>query len=76
MQIPAFYALLADKTRKKRRGFEIGLIDSSWNIFYGIASMISGILISIFGFSLIFTLASVLHLTSSIVVGKRMKEAL
>jgi len=76
MQTPAFYALLADTTRKKKRGFEVGLIDSSCNIFYGIASIVSGILISIFGFSLIFTLASALHFTSSIVVGKRMKEAL
>ena len=76
MQMPAFYALIADITRKERRGFEVGLIDSSWNIFYGIASIVSGIIVSVFGFSFIFTIASALHLTSSVVVSKRIKDTL
>ena len=76
MQMPAFYALLADATKKKKRCLEIGFIDASGNIFYGLASMFSGLLISIFGFSLIFIFASVLHFTSSVVVGKAMKEFL
>jgi MFS family permease len=71
MQLPSFYALLADLTSKEKRGLEIGLIDSSWNIFYGLASIFSGIIVSIFGFSLIFSLASFLHLSSSIIVSKK-----
>jgi MFS family permease len=74
MQVPAFYSLLADITRKERRGLEVGLIDSSWNVFYGIASIFSGMLITVFGFSLIFSLASILHFVSSVVIIKRMKE--
>jgi MFS family permease len=74
MQMPAFYALLAEMTRKKRRGLEVGLIDSSWNVFYGIASIVSGMLITVFGFSLIFSLAGVLHFASSVVISKRTKE--
>jgi MFS family permease len=74
MQMPAFYALLAEMTRKERRGLEVGLIDSSWNVVYGIACMLSGLLIATFGFYLIFTLASFLHLSSSMIVGRKIKE--
>jgi MFS family permease len=74
MQVPAFYALLAEVTRKEKRGLEVGLIDSSWNVVYGIASILSGLLIATFGFSLIFTLASFLHFSSSMIVGRKMKE--
>jgi len=74
IQMPAFYALLAEMTRKERRGLEVGLIDSSWNVVYGIASIVSGMLITVFGFSLIFSLAGVLHFASSVVISKRMKE--
>jgi MFS family permease len=74
MQLPSFYALLAEITRKERRGLEIGVVDSSWNIFYGLASIFSTILVATFGFSLVFSLASFLHLSSSIIVGRRMKE--
>jgi DHA1 family multidrug resistance protein-like MFS transporter len=74
MQMPAFYALLAEMTRKKRRGLEVGLIDSSWNVVYGIACMVSGLLVATFGFSLIFSLASFLHFSSSMIVGRKIKE--
>jgi len=73
MQMPAFYALIAEVTRKERRGFEIGLIDSGANIFYGVASIASGLLVVTFGFSLIFSLASILHFTSSFIIGKKIK---
>ena len=74
MQMPAFYSLLAELTRKERRGLEVGLVDSSWNLFYGLASIISGILVATFGFSLIFSLASLLYLSSSILIGGKMRE--
>jgi MFS family permease len=73
MQIPSFYSLLAEYTKRERRGLEVGLIDSSSNIFYGLASIFSGIVVMTFGFSLIFSLASFLHFTSSILVGRKMK---
>jgi MFS family permease len=73
MQMPSFYSLLAEATKRGRRGLEIGLIDSSWNIFYGAASIASGMVVMTFGFSLIFSLASFLHFTSSIIVGRKMK---
>jgi MFS family permease len=73
MQMPSFYSLLADSTKRERRGLEMGLIDSSWNIFYGVASIVSGMLVMTFGFSLIFSLAGFLHFTSSILVGRKMK---
>jgi MFS family permease len=74
MQIPSFYSLLAESTKRERRGLEMGLIDSSWNVFYCAASIVSGMLVMTFGFSLIFSLAAFLHFTSSVVIGKRMKE--
>jgi MFS family permease len=74
MQMPSFYSLLAEATKRGRRGLEIGLIDSSWNIFYGVASIVSGMVVMTFGFSLIFSLAGFLHFISSVVISKRMKE--
>jgi MFS family permease len=74
MQIPSFYSLLAEFTKRERRGLEMGLIDSSWNIFYGLASIVSGMVLITFGFSLIFSLAGLLHFASSLVISKRMKE--
>ena len=74
MQMPSFYSLLAEVTNRERRGLEIGLIDSSWNISYGIASIVSGILVVAFGFSAIFGLAGFLHLSSSILVGRKISE--
>jgi MFS family permease len=76
MQMPAFYALLAEMTKKEKRGLEVGLIDSSWNVVYGIVCMVSGLLVATFGFSLIFSLASFLHFSSSMIVGRKMKEIL
>ena len=73
MQMPSFYSLLAESTKRERRGLEMGLIDSGWNIFYGVASIISGMLVMTFGFSLIFSLAGFLHLTSSLLVGRKIK---
>jgi glucose dehydrogenase len=52
----------------------MGLIDSSWNIFYGLASIVSGMVLITFGFSLIFSLAGLLHFASSLVISRRMKE--
>ncbi len=74
MQMPAFYSLMAEVTRKEKRGLEVGLVDSSWNLFYGLASIISGILVVTFGFSLIFSLASFLYFGSSILIGGKMRE--
>lgn len=73
MQMPSFYSLLAESTKRERRGLETGLTDSSWNVFYGMTSIASGILIMMFDFSLIFSLTSFLHFTSSILVGRKMK---
>jgi len=74
MQMPSFYSLLAEVTKRERRGLEIGVIDSSWNIAYGIASIISGVLVATFGFSAIFSLAAFLHFSSSMLVGRKLNE--
>jgi MFS family permease len=74
MQIPAFYAILAEATSKESRTKEVAFVDSVQNIFYGISAIVAGAMISVFGFSFIFGLASMLNLSSSIIVGKRIKE--
>jgi MFS family permease len=71
LQWPAFYSLLAEATTKKNRTKEIAIIGSVENVFYGISIIIAGILISIFGFSLLFTLSSFLNLGSSLLIGKK-----
>jgi MFS family permease len=74
MQIPAFYTILAEITSEESRTKEVAFVDSVQNIFYGISAIAAGAIISLFGFSLIFGLASVLNLSSSIIVGKRIKS--
>ncbi|MGC9132703.1 MAG: MFS transporter, partial [Candidatus Micrarchaeia archaeon] len=71
LQWPAFYSLLAEATTKKNRTKEIAIISSIENISYGISIIIAGILISIFGFSLLFTLSSFLNLGSSLLIGRK-----
>jgi MFS family permease len=73
MQIPAFYTILAEVTSKESRTKEVAFVDSVQNIFYGISAIVAGVMISVFGFSLIFGLASMLNLSSSIIIGKRIE---
>ncbi|MEM5875441.1 MAG: MFS transporter [Candidatus Aenigmatarchaeota archaeon] len=70
-QVPAFFSLLAEVTSRKKRGKEIGFIDSFWNIGYGISAIFSSILISIFGLSFIFFVASFFNGISSFLVRKK-----
>jgi MFS family permease len=73
LQIPAFYSLLAEATTKRNRTREVAFVSSLENIFYGVSAIIAGVIISFFGFSFIFSLASMLSLSSSVIVGKKLK---
>ena len=73
LQIPAFYSLLAEATSEENRTKEVAFISSLENIFYGISAILAGAIISFFGFSFIFSLASMLSLSSSVIVGKKLK---
>jgi MFS family permease len=71
LQIPAFYSLLAEATSEENRTKEVAFISSLENVFYGISAILAGAVISFFGFSFIFSLASMLSLSSSVIVGKK-----
>jgi MFS family permease len=73
LQTPTFYSLLAEATTKRNRTREVAFVSSLENIFYGVSAIIAGVIISIFGFSFIFSLASMLSLGSSVIVGKKLK---
>ena len=74
MQLPSLFALLAEITKKEKRSTEMGIIDSAWNIVYGIASIIAGILTINIGFHAIFGIAGFLHLSSSLIIKNSIKE--
>ncbi|MEM4483993.1 MAG: MFS transporter [Candidatus Methanomethylicia archaeon] len=71
LQVPAFISLLAELTSREKRGKEVGLVDSFWNIGYGISAVASSILISFFGLSFIFVLAGLFNGISSVIVGRK-----
>jgi len=73
LQTPTFYSLLAEATTKRNRTREVAFVSSLENIFYGVSAIIAGVIISFFGFSFIFSLASMLSLSSSVIVGKKLK---
>jgi len=73
LQTPSFYAILAEITKKEKRGTEMGIVNSSYNIFYGFASIFSSFLINIFGISSLFIIASMLNLMSTFILVKNLK---
>ena len=64
MQTPVLHSLISETAPKRKRGKFFGIFDSSVNLTYGIASIISGLLFSIFGLEVIFFLSSLLHASS------------
>ena len=73
LQTPSFFAILAEITKKEKRGIEMGIVNSSYNIFYGFASIFSSFLINIFGISSLFIIASMLNLMSTFILVKNLK---
>ncbi|MEM0480781.1 MAG: MFS transporter [Candidatus Aenigmatarchaeota archaeon] len=72
-QIPSFYSLVADITSKRKRGKEVSIVTSSYDILYGFSSIIAGIIISYFGFHSIFTMASLINLVSGIIIVRNLE---
>lgn len=67
MQSPAIQSLISEISPKKNKGKIFGLFNSSVNFTYGIASMVSGVLIGILGLNSIFIVSSVFQLASTFV---------
>lgn len=70
LQWPAFYSILADATSTENRSKEFAFVGSLENIFYGLSAILAGVIISTFGFSILFAIASFLNLGSSVIVKK------
>ena len=70
MQTPAIQSLISEVAPRKKRGKDFGLFNSSVNFTYGIASILSGILIGVFGFNSIFILSSLFQLSSAFIASK------
>jgi len=70
MQTPAINSLISDNSLKKNRGKTFGLFNSSINFSYGLASILSGVFVTIFGLSYIFIISSAFQVCSTAVVCK------
>jgi len=70
MQTPAINSLISESSSKKNRGRTFGLFNSSINFSYGLASILSGVFVSIFGLSSIFIISSTFQICSTAVVCK------
>lgn len=67
IQYPAFYSLLST-IAKEEKGKFISLVDSFYNLAYGIAAILSGAFVSLAGFQTVFTLSASFHLISGFVI--------
>jgi MFS family permease len=68
LQSPAFLVLLSEATSPQNRGFEIGVLDSTYDLAGAVASFISGSIVVIFGFDFLFYLCSGFQAVSSVIV--------
>ncbi|MEM7821254.1 MAG: MFS transporter [Candidatus Aenigmatarchaeota archaeon] len=75
IQKPSLQSLISEMASKKERGKIFGLFSSTVNLSYGVASLLSGILIGIFGISSIFIVSSLFQLTSTLIAFKIRKYA-
>ncbi|MFH8080358.1 MAG: MFS transporter [Candidatus Aenigmatarchaeota archaeon] len=69
---PAYKSITADFTRKKKRGFEYGLLDSISYITYGMAALLATILFSYFGVKALFIFSGAFHFASSLILSRNL----
>jgi MFS family permease len=70
MQTPAIESIISESSSKKNRGRTFGLFNSSINFSYGLASIFSGVIVTLLGMSSIFFISSALSVCSTAVVCK------
>jgi MFS family permease len=70
MQTPAIQSLISEAAPRKKKGKVFGLFNSSINFTYGIASILSGILIGVFGLNSIFIISSLFQISSTFIASK------
>ncbi|MEM2875727.1 MAG: MFS transporter [Candidatus Bathyarchaeia archaeon] len=68
LQRPAFLVLLAEATKSKSRGFEMGVFDSIYDLAGALASLASALIVVSFGFDFLFYLCSGFQVTSGFVI--------
>ncbi|MGC8812455.1 MAG: MFS transporter [Candidatus Aenigmatarchaeota archaeon] len=73
MQTPAVQSLISEVAPRDKRGKFFGLFNSSTNFTYGLASIVSGIFIGVFGLTSIFIISSFFQI-SSVFLASRIKS--
>jgi len=58
LQRPALLALMTDMSDKDKRGLFLGMFESVYDIAWAVAALLSGIIVSMFGFELLFFMCS------------------
>jgi MFS family permease len=74
MQFPALNSYLSKIAEENKRGRSFALIDSTSTLFYGLATILSGILVTFFSLELLLTLSSLLQASWIFVAHKRMES--
>ncbi|MEM7825734.1 MAG: MFS transporter [Candidatus Aenigmatarchaeota archaeon] len=70
MQTPAIQSLISEISPKKNKGKIFGLFNSSFNLSYGLASIISGIFVGVFGLNSIFFISSFFQFASVLIASR------
>jgi MFS family permease len=70
MQTPAIQSIISEVAPKKNKGKIFGLFNSSANFSYGLASVLSGIIIGVFGINSIFVISSLFQISSTFIASK------
>jgi len=58
LQRPVLLALMADMSDKHERGLFLGMFESVYDMAWAVAALLSGIIVSMFGFELLFIMGS------------------
>jgi len=73
LQRPALLALMTDMSDKDKRGLFLGIFESVYDIAWAVAALLSGIVVSMFGFKLLFFICSGFQVSTGFFVLKSAK---
>ncbi|MEM5821152.1 MAG: MFS transporter [Candidatus Aenigmatarchaeota archaeon] len=74
LEVPAYYAIVSEISRKEKRGSDIGKIDGFFNIAYGISAIFSAIVLYFSGFSALFLFSAILYILAGALAIKLIEE--
>ncbi len=74
MQFPALSSYLSKISEENKRGRSFALIDSTSTLFYGLATILSGIILTFFSLEVLLTISSALQASWAFILHRRIES--